>query len=75
MEPAASNKADKDKVVFTYDRSPVSPDSYVYHIQFVGANGVPRYLGRVKSDYLQTAVWFYRQEPALEVEFRDLDDR
>jgi len=58
-----------DKLIFTPDVSKITGQP-IYNIQYVGSDSVPRYLGMIPADYLQTALWFYNQEMKMEIEIR-----
>ena len=47
----------KDKIVFIPYKN-----GYGYYLKYIDTEGRPKYLGKIRSDSLNTAIWFYRLE-------------
>lgn len=47
----------KDKIVFIPYKN-----RYGYYLKYIDDKGRPKYLGKIRSDSLNTAMWFYRLE-------------
>ena len=45
----------KDKIIFV-------PYRHGYYIKYIDTKGNPKFLGKIRQDLLQTAIWFYRLE-------------
>jgi hypothetical protein len=47
----------KDKIVFIPYKN-----GYGYHLEYIDEKGFSKYLGKIRADSLDTAMWFYRIE-------------
>jgi hypothetical protein len=59
-----------DKIVFIPYKN-----GYGYYLEYLNDKGVSKYLGKIRADSLDTAMWFYRIEGIdLEIMEDDMDD-
>jgi hypothetical protein len=54
-EPEVTHDPLKDKIIFV-------PYRHGYYIKYIDTKGNPKFLGKIRQDLLQTAMWFYRLE-------------
>lgn len=57
----------KDKIVFIPYKN-----GYGYYLKYIDNEDRPKYLGKIRADSLNTAIWFYRLE-GIDVEIMEDD--